>query len=240
MNRHCKARVVTSIAFLCLSFLTITACKQKKFKSEDRIQTPAENVSEPKKPVVKFQPDKLFKSQEAIGIWKQFQAANVALEKVEKARLVLLAKCGDEEGKGPTRLVVVPDKDHWPEDRLEVYVALLNESRKVILLQVIPMSASGDWAESEDFFADSNGVIRYWEFFRATVDSLEEPETAWQAIARHPDGSEIERVGKAVDSHGQPWEKTKPTLQPPPPHGIKSVLQKFGILDSLITAKVAI
>lgn len=220
--------------------LPILGCKQKKASSEDKIQVKADGKSKPERRVVKFQPDKIFKSSEATEVWKQFRAVADSLGTADKGRLLLFAKCGDEEGKGPTRLVAVPDKDHWPEDRLEVYVVLVDESRKVVLFQVVPMSASGDWAESEDFYADSNGIIRYWEFFRATIDSLEEPGKAWQAISRNRDGSAIERIGLAVDSDGRLWKKGKPPQNPVPPQRIKSVLENFGLVDSLKVAKVSI
>lgn len=239
MPRRMSQHHIATNALLSLALLSALGCRPRKQTSGPTTTSKVDRKPKPERPVIKFEPDHLFKSPESIESWRRFRTSTDALATAGKDRLLLYAKCGDEEGQEPSRLVKVPDKDHWPEDSLEDYVLLLDESRRIVLFQIVPMSASGDWAESEDFYSDPSGVVRYWEHFRATVDSPDEPQKAWQAVSRRPDGSTLERISLAVDGDGKVWAGQKPPEPPVRPQRIKDVLEQVGLLDALRTAGVS-
>lgn len=183
-----------------------------------------------------FQPEQQFKTPGGREALAAFRVAQADLAKAP-GNLLLLARCGDPEGKGPERLVVVKDADHWPEDRLVSYVVLLDGFRRIRLLQVVPNAESGDWYEQEDCLFRPDGSLQYWERYRGAFDP-DEPAKTWIACAWSPEGAALDRASLQLDPDGKPWRGAAPRSVDPPPLRAKALIAQHRLAEALAAAKV--
>ncbi|HET8542390.1 MAG TPA: hypothetical protein VFL83_21130 [Anaeromyxobacter sp.] len=84
---------------------------------------------------------------------------------------LLFAETGGPYGKEPGPIVPVADPDSWPDDAATSWIVVLDERRRVRLLQESPVSWSGDWSLDLTHVFDAEGRTVAFQRFSGFFNS---------------------------------------------------------------------
>lgn len=150
-------KIILSILFFALFFLFLS--NSSNFASEET--------------TIKASNEKLQKKVASIKL--KIKAYDSDLNKISN-RIKLFARVSDpiqSNKKGylipSDKIVSVSDPNSWPEDTVNSYIILLDESGFIATFEDVPSSESGDWSNSYTHYFDSKGNTlafkRYSGFF---------------------------------------------------------------------------
>jgi hypothetical protein len=152
------------------------------------------------------------KSQKAVSLTKlRIKLYDSDLGK-ESARLKLLARVADpikskKEGYlvPSAKIVNVPDPNSWPDDTVNSYLVLLDESASVVAFEDTPSSESGDWSNTYTHYFDTKGTTiafkRYSGFFMGCPASVSKETSVYYYDEKH---QLIQKEYTLVNEEGAP------------------------------------
>jgi len=114
----------------------------------------------------------------------------------DSPRLKLFARIADpikskKEGYlvPSNKIVSVPDPNSWPDDTVNSYLVLFDESSSVVAFEDTPSSESGDWSNTYTYYFDKKGTTiafkRYSGFFMGCPASVSKETSVYYYDEKH-------------------------------------------------------
>ena len=121
-----------------------------------------------------------------------------------RARL-LFAEVGDPGSKEPGRIVRVANPQSWPDDTVTSYSLVLDDRRRVRLLDESPVSFSGDWTLELTHVFDERGRTVAFERLSSFFNAGCSAAAAERSLAFYDGrGHRIAREWRLEDGDGKP------------------------------------
>ncbi|MHA1941639.1 MAG: hypothetical protein ACW97P_07930 [Candidatus Hodarchaeales archaeon] len=182
-----------TVFFLCLAHSYILASEESVFEARDE------------------------KSQKAVSLTKlKIKLYDSDLGK-ESPNLKLLAQVADpinSKKKGTLvpsyKIVFVPDPNSWPDDTVNSYLVLFDESGSVVAFEETPSSESGDWSNTYTYYFDKKGTTiafkRYSGFFMGCPASVSKETSVYYYDEKH---QLIQKEYTLINEEGAPINPKK-------------------------------